>query len=429
MARKPPSPMKTRSTSGYKSCKEKDVHRTLLELDNVADGIKINEGEKDIKKWMTWKEKGLLTDDENKNSLVRICEIIGISEKTRQITIIFDAIGEENPALKRRMTLKHSSYGLKTGMNYKFDTKFEKAFMTPTKTPTKKTQEDEWTKVVKKGKKDETETREKENINRNYDKMDSDIEDDGNTAYVKKAVAPDQEADTTKHKIDEKDKESIQQANQDVRNYFERGLKETKEQYVGTKNPGLKDKTRANVLDPPPITGIPTNDQDSIKKAGEDLVNKYIAEMQDKVNEKLTATLITFESRIDTIMKNSIENYHKSDDFKRHEKKILDQIEDYVPKHFATRLGTNSLPSPDNLKRWGKRKISTCPLNKNPSGTLAHIVNICSVALKQQKFTWRHDSILQHITSEIKKLAPSSVEIFCDLPGKKFTEQQFQQTY
>ena len=96
---------------------------------------------------------------------------------------------------------------------------------------------------------------------------------------------------------------------------------------------------------------------------------------------------------------------------------------------FATRLGTNSLPSPDNLKRWGKRKISTCPLNKNPSGTLAHIVNICSVALKQQRFTWRHDSILQHITSEIKKLAPSSVEIFCDLPGKKFTEQQFQQTY
>ena len=84
---------------------------------------------------------------------------------------------------------------------------------------------------------------------------------------------------------------------------------------------------------------------------------------------------------------------------------------------FATRLGTNSLPSPDNLKRWGKRKMSTCPLCKNPSGTLAHIVNICPVALKQQRFTWRHNSILQHITSEVKKLAPTEIEVFSDLPG------------
>ena len=86
---------------------------------------------------------------------------------------------------------------------------------------------------------------------------------------------------------------------------------------------------------------------------------------------------------------------------------------------FATRLGTNSLPSPDNLKRWGEREISTCPRCKNPSGTLAHIVNIYPVALKQQRFTWRHDSVLKHITSEIKKLATNSIEIFCDLPGQR----------
>ena len=84
---------------------------------------------------------------------------------------------------------------------------------------------------------------------------------------------------------------------------------------------------------------------------------------------------------------------------------------------FATRIGTNSLPSPDNLKRWGKRKISNCPLCKNPSGTLAHIVNICPVA---QRFTWRHDSVLQHITCEIKKMAPTDIEVFSDLPGHRF---------
>ena len=84
---------------------------------------------------------------------------------------------------------------------------------------------------------------------------------------------------------------------------------------------------------------------------------------------------------------------------------------------FATRICTNSLPSPDNLKRWGKRKVSTCPLCKNPCGTLAHIVNFCPTALKQQRFTWRHDSVLQHLTKEIKKLAKNNLEVFSDIPG------------
>ena len=413
MARKPTSPMRTRSTTaGYKSCKEKDVHRTLLELDKVANGIKINEGGKDIEKWMTWKEKGLLTDDENKNSLVRICEIIGISEKTRQITIIFDAIGEENPALKKRMTLKHSSYGLKTGMNYKFDTKFEKTFMTPTKTPTKKTQETEtWTKVVKKGKKDATKTGKKESTKVIYDKMDSDIEDDENTAYVKKAVAPDQEAETTSHTIDEKDKESIQQANQDVRKYFERGLKDTDDKPVGTKDPGLDDGNNANVSDSPPITEIPTVDQESIKKAGDDLVKKFIADIQDKVNEKLTATLITFETRIDTIMKNSIENYHKSDDFKRHEKKILDQIEDYVPKHFATRLGTQFNTYNDKFDQASKEA-------KNELSEAVKRFKVLKREYENLKVKFETSKVTQiaTVTEEIEKIGDATV---CEMLNQK----------
>ena len=84
---------------------------------------------------------------------------------------------------------------------------------------------------------------------------------------------------------------------------------------------------------------------------------------------------------------------------------------------FATRISTNSLPSPDNLKRWGKRKVSACPLCKNQNGTLAHIVNFCPTALKQQRFTWRHNSVLQHLTKEIKKLDNINIEVYSDLPG------------
>lgn len=91
-----------------------------------------------------------------------------------------------------------------------------------------------------------------------------------------------------------------------------------------------------------------------------------------------------------------------------------------VPRNvmsFATRLSTNSLASPDNLVRWGKRKMGTCPLCSSPNATLAHISNMCTVALNQGRFTWRHDSVLHHLTTHIKSLATNSTEVFADLPG------------
>ena len=82
------------------------------------------------------------------------------------------------------------------------------------------------------------------------------------------------------------------------------------------------------------------------------------------------------------------------------------------------RLATDSLASPSNLKRWGKRVLATCPLCNCPQGTLAHIINFCPVALTQGRITWRHDSVLNYMYSEIRKKAPESVEVYSDLPGK-----------
>ena len=93
-----------------------------------------------------------------------------------------------------------------------------------------------------------------------------------------------------------------------------------------------------------------------------------------------------------------------------------------VPRNvmsFATRLATNSLPSPDNLRRWGKRKLGTCPLCASPNATLAHITNMCTVALNQGRFTWRHDSVLLQIASTVKGQATQETEVFADLPSYK----------
>ena len=50
---------------------------------------------------------------------------------------------------------------------------------------------------------------------------------------------------------------------------------------------------------------------------------------------------------------------------------------------FSLRVITNTLPTPDNLRRWGQLTTATsCPLCGRKA-TLRHILNGCNVALRQ----------------------------------------------
>ena len=60
---------------------------------------------------------------------------------------------------------------------------------------------------------------------------------------------------------------------------------------------------------------------------------------------------------------------------------------------FAINAGLNTLPSLDNLKRWGKRVSERCPFCGNTQ-TLLHVLSNCGVALEQGRYTLHHDSIL-----------------------------------
>ena len=63
---------------------------------------------------------------------------------------------------------------------------------------------------------------------------------------------------------------------------------------------------------------------------------------------------------------------------------------------FAINAGINTLPTMDNLRRWGKRTNDRCPFCGNIQ-TLLHVLSNCNVALDQGRYTWRHDSILSSI--------------------------------
>lgn len=94
-------------------------------------------------------------------------------------------------------------------------------------------------------------------------------------------------------------------------------------------------------------------------------------------------------------------------------------ISNNIPKgvlSFSLKACSNGLNTPDNLKRWGIRQTDKCELCKCRS-SLEHILNWCPVALNEGRFTWRHNSVLNHFAITIKKNSNQSIEILADLPS------------
>ena len=82
---------------------------------------------------------------------------------------------------------------------------------------------------------------------------------------------------------------------------------------------------------------------------------------------------------------------------------------------FALNAGVNTLPSMDNLKRWGKRVSDRCPFCGN-IGTLAHVLSNCSTALNQGRYMWRHNSVLSSLIALIRPHLKEGMTLYSDMP-------------
>jgi hypothetical protein len=56
------------------------------------------------------------------------------------------------------------------------------------------------------------------------------------------------------------------------------------------------------------------------------------------------------------------------------------------------------------LKLWGYTTSASCPLCCAPQCTLHHVLVNCDFALKNKRYTWRHDSVLKNIELSIASL-------------------------
>ena len=71
---------------------------------------------------------------------------------------------------------------------------------------------------------------------------------------------------------------------------------------------------------------------------------------------------------------------------------------------FVLNAQINSVRTPDMLKLWGYTKSATCPLCCASQCTLHHVLVNCDFALKNKRYTWRHDSVLKNIELSIARL-------------------------
>ena len=89
--------------------------------------------------------------------------------------------------------------------------------------------------------------------------------------------------------------------------------------------------------------------------------------------------------------------------------KIWSASQSKFPKNifnFTVRYMNNSLPTRQNLTRWGLSPTSDCSICLAPE-TLLHVVAGCQSYL--ERFTWRHDSILNFIATNLQTVNSSTL--------------------
>ena len=86
---------------------------------------------------------------------------------------------------------------------------------------------------------------------------------------------------------------------------------------------------------------------------------------------------------------------------------------------FILCAASDTLPTSVNLKCWHIQCGARCSLRGCTQPATAHVLGGCPTSLKQGRFTYRHNQVLQCLTAELKKLRSTAgiVSVYTDLPG------------
>lgn len=91
---------------------------------------------------------------------------------------------------------------------------------------------------------------------------------------------------------------------------------------------------------------------------------------------------------------------------------------------FVINSQTNTLPTPDNLRRWNQKRNVACGLCGRSEVTLSHVLAGCiwvretENKLTEDRYTWRHNNLLYAISTAIRE----QIEVVNRLPERSPTE-------
>ena len=151
------------------------------------------------------------------------------------------------------------------------------------------------------------------------------------------------------------------------------------------------------------ITSTNKNIQYDIYTNTKDVL-KAFREMNE---QRLQNNLISQGSFFSNIIKNSTLAFNS----------LWSSVQSKLPKgifNFTVRYINNSLPTRKNLVKWGLSSSPDCSFCSCPE-SLLHVISGCKSYLDEGRFTWRHNSVLNFITSSLLNVERS--KLYVDLPG------------
>ena len=120
----------------------------------------------------------------------------------------------------------------------------------------------------------------------------------------------------------------------------------------------------------------------------EEVLKDFRSNQEDKLQHHLTSQGFFFSN----VIKYSLSSVNS----------IWSEAQSHLPKNiynFTIRYINNSLPTRKNMARWGLSQSPDCSFCLNPE-SLLHVVAGCQQYL--DRFTWRHDSILNFIAKSLQ---------------------------